>query len=140
VVVIVDPKPEPLASGHKLAQIFIYLLIHVSKPPYPTNLHSLSYPPPPPPIAVQSIAVIHHCPVKSNRRDGRMATKRNVFVYDGRVMLLDDPILVAGMEQLGHTTAEDFYCYLEMCFEVPRPGQFLLKLDEMVVLPRDDAI
>jgi len=69
-----------------------------------------------------------------------MATKRNVFVYDGRVMLLDDPILVAGMEQLGHTTAEDFYCYLEMCFEVPRPGQFLLKLDEMVVLPRDDAI
>lgn len=69
-----------------------------------------------------------------------MSTNRNVFVYDGRVTPLDDPILVAGMEQLGHTTAKDLYSHLETCFQTPRAGTFLLLLNERVVLPRDDAL
>ena len=65
---------------------------------------------------------------------------RNTYVYDANVPQGLQPILVAGFMQLGHTTGEEFYFYLEICFAQPLPGQFRLLDSNGNVLPRDSTV
>jgi hypothetical protein len=64
---------------------------------------------------------------------------RNVFVYDANVTPLTPPILVAGFSQFGHTTSEEFYFCLEMCFQTPQARQFRLTNANGVILSRNEA-
>lgn len=64
---------------------------------------------------------------------------RNVFVYDANVPHLTPPILVAGFSQFGHTTSEEFYFCLEICFQTPQAQQFRLMNGNGVILSRNDV-
>lgn len=65
---------------------------------------------------------------------------RNIFVHDAYVAPLSDPILVGGMYQFGHTTADELYFCLELCFREPRAREFQLLAADGVLLRRDAAI
>jgi hypothetical protein len=65
---------------------------------------------------------------------------RNTFVYDAHVPQGVQPLLVAGFMQLGHTTGQEFYFYLEICFAEPRPGCFRLMNPTGNIVPRDGTI
>lgn len=64
---------------------------------------------------------------------------RNVFVYDCNFA---EPasVLVAGFFQFGQTTADEFYFYLEVCFQEPQASQFRLMDVNGVLMPRDHTI
>ena len=61
---------------------------------------------------------------------------RNVNVYDN---FGQAPVLVAGFMQLGHTTTEEFYASLEICFQQPTASNFRLCIADGTVLSRADA-
>lgn len=63
------------------------------------------------------------------------ALPRNVQVYDNTDQ--NNPRLVAGLMQLGHTTIAEFYFCLEICFRQPTPYNFRLCDRNGTVLPRD---
>lgn len=65
---------------------------------------------------------------------------RNVFVYDDNVPEGTSPILVAGFNQYGSTSAGEFYFCLEFCFQHPQPSKFRLIHENNVILPRDATI
>src|SRR5437667_11908443 len=59
----------------------------------------------------------------------------NTFVFDGNVPQGTRPHLVAGFMQLGRTTAEEFYYYLEFCIAQPPPREYrLLSADGIILL------
>ena len=60
---------------------------------------------------------------------------RNVQVYDNSDQ--DNPILVAGLMQLGHTTIAEFYFCLEICFQRPTAYNFRLCNENGTILSRD---
>jgi len=66
--------------------------------------------------------------------------QRNTFVYDANVPQGVQSPLVAGFMQLGQTTGEEFYFYLEFCFAQPRPGHFRLLSSTGSILPRDGTV
>ena len=65
---------------------------------------------------------------------------RNVFVFDANVPPGTQPLLVAGIMQLGHTTSSEFYFCLEVCFTDPGPSMFRLMAQDGNILARDDTI
>jgi hypothetical protein len=65
---------------------------------------------------------------------------RDTFVYDANVPTGNPPRLVAGFMQLGQTTGEEFYFFLEFCFSQPQPRQYRLMKPDGSILPRDGNI
>jgi len=64
----------------------------------------------------------------------------NTWVYDANVPPGIQPRLVAGFMQLGQTTAEEFYYYLEFCFARPPPRHYRLMFSDGMIVPRDANI
>jgi hypothetical protein len=65
---------------------------------------------------------------------------RNLFVYDANVPSGTDSILVGGGMQLGSTTAQEFYSWLQFCFSDPSYGHFRLMGQDGAILPQDAAL
>jgi hypothetical protein len=59
---------------------------------------------------------------------------RNVEVYDASDSA--NPILVAGLMQLGQTTTAEFYFCLEICFQQPTASNFRLCAADGTILSR----
>jgi len=60
---------------------------------------------------------------------------RNIHVYT-RTQQGSDPVLVAGLLQLGRSTVSELYACLEICFEQPAAGDFRLIDSNGVILSR----